>query len=158
MAHWSRLRVRDALSSKNLGSEPGELPLTKMKKKNMKNLFMLFTFMLDFSMGPLLISQSSLALFFFSHWKEHILLKKKREKSVPFSITPIYFTFSILPRFASLGERKQPEGGSRFSPALRPPSLSNSSRPPLLCMKHRSRLKAFSGHSDTEEKRSSELY
>ncbi len=62
----------------------------------------------------------------FSHLKEHILLKKKREKSVPFSITPIYFTFSLLPGSASLRERKQPEVGGgvafqwRFGP---PPSL-----------------------------------
>ncbi len=69
MAHWSRLRVPDALSSENLGSEPGELPLTEMK--NMKNLFILFTFMPDFSMGPLLILQNPALILFFSLKRTH---------------------------------------------------------------------------------------
>lgn len=156
MAHWSRLRVRDALSSKNLGSEPGELPLTEMK--NMKNLFILFTFMPDFTTGPLLIYQNPALVLFFSHLKEHILLKKKREKSVPFSITPSTSPSPSSPDLPPSEKESSQRWGGRFSMVFRSPSLSNSSRPSLLCMKHRSRLKAFSGHSDVEEKRSSELY
>lgn len=155
MAHWSRLRVRDALSSKNLGSEPGELPLTKMK--NMKNLFMLFAFMLDFSMGPLLISQSRSGSVFFSLKRTHSSEKEEGKISSFFNY-PHLLHLLPPPQICLPQRKKAAGGGGRFSLALRPPSLSNSSRPPLLCMKHRSRLKAFSGHSDAEEKRSSELY
>ncbi len=96
----------------------------------------------------------------FSHLKEHILLKKKRENQFLFQLPP---STSPSPSSPDLppSEKESSQrwgGGVAFSMAFRPPSLSNSSRPSLLCMKHRSRLKAFSGHSDAEEKRSSELY
>lgn len=98
-------------------------------------------------------------LCFFLPGKEYILLKEKmvEKKTFPFSITPSSFTFSILPT-----EEKRRGGGARmlFNSIAPPPGLilSLMSWPPLLCMKHRSGLKAFSGHSGTEEKRSSELY
>ncbi len=165
MAHWSRLRVPDALSSENLGSEPGELPLTEMK--NMKNLFILFTFMPDFSMGPLLILQNPALILFFSLKRTHSS-EKEEGKICSFFNYPHLLHLLPPPRICLPQRMKAARGGcgggggggaaQRIWLALWPPSLSNSSRPPLLCMKHRSRLKAFSGHSDAEEKRSSELY
>ncbi len=108
MAHWSRLRVPDALSSENLGSEPGELPLTEMK--NMKNLFILFTFMPDFSMGPLLILQNPALILFFSLKRTHSS-EKEEGKICSFFNYPHLLTLSLLPGSASLREWKQPEVG-----------------------------------------------
>lgn len=154
MAHWSRLRV----SRRTFFRKPGQwtrwAAFDWSEKYEESFFFMLFTFILDFSMGSFLIVQNPASIQIFFSLKRTHSSEKEEGKSVPFSITPIYFTFSLLPRSASLRERKQP----LFSGVAPPPSLSNSSRPPLLCMKHRSRLKAFSGHSDAEEKRSSELY
>lgn len=105
-----------------------------------------------------LAKSSSGSVFFLI--EKNIFFWKRRGKISSFFNYP-HLLHLLPPPQICLPRRKKPAGdggGVLFSLALRPPSLSNSSRPPLLCMKHRSRLNAFSGHSETEEKRSSELY
>lgn len=147
--------VRNALSSKNLGSEPGEPPSTKMK--NMKNLFYAFHIHAGLLHGSSFNFAIQIWFCFFSLKRTHSSEKRREENQFLFQLPP---STSPSPSSPDLppSEKESTRRGGRFSLALRPLSLSNSSRPPLLCMKHRSRLKAFSGHSDTEEKRSSELY
>lgn len=94
----------------------------------------------------------------FLFWKRHILSKEEGKKHFTFQLPPAPSPRSSSPGLVSKERRKRE--GMLFTcvAAALPLILLLSFQLPLLCMKQRGRLKAFTGHSDNEERRSSELY
>lgn len=107
---------------------------------------------------------TSESLVMFSLLKRHILSKEEGEerekKNISLFNYPQLLHLSHPPQ-VSFPRRKRKREGMLFTLPRQHASLLIlllSFRRPLLCMKQRGRLKAFSGHSDNEERRSSELY
>lgn len=100
-------------------------------------------------------SESRLCFLF---WKRHILSKEEGKKHFTFQLPPAPSPRSSSPGLVSKERRKREGMLFTCMAAALPLILLLSFQLPLLCMKQRGRLKAFTGHSDNEERRSSELY
>lgn len=98
--------------------------------------------------------QQKWVLVMFSFWKRHILSKEEAEKHFTFQLPPAPSPLASSPGLVSKEKEKKRRDAFHSLPLILPLSV----RLPLLCMKQRGRLKAFTGHSDNEERRSSELY
>lgn len=99
------------------------------------------------------ISAAEWLLLMFSLWKRHIL-SKEEGKNISLFNYPQLLHLSHPPQ-VSFPRRRDAFHCMAAALLL---FLLLSSQKALLCMKHRGRLKAFTGHSDNEERRSSELY